>query len=129
MPDKNNKSYDFAAWFTWVDNPVRVRRAVRALIIFCAVLFVIDLLFHRHAYFGFEQSRGFYAISGFAAFAGIVILAGLLRKLIRRDENYYAPDTIDTEQYPPGELSIVEEKTGLTDRHSESADSGQGGSK
>ncbi len=110
MPSKSNKPYDFAAWFTWVDNPVRVRRVVRALLIFCAVLFVIDLLYHRHAYFGFEQSRGFYAISGFVAFAGIVILAGQLRRLIRREENYYSPESIDGEKYPPNELSIIDNK-------------------
>lgn len=110
MPSNDKESYDFSAWFAWVDSPARVRRVVRALLIVCTILFVIDLFYHRHAYFGFEQSRGFYAISGFFAFAGIVILAGQLRRLIRRDEAYYSPESIDTESYPSDGLSVIDDQ-------------------
>ena len=65
--DDHHSEFDpLARKFSWVENPFLVGRVVKGLIIFCALLFVIDLFYHRHAYFGFEQSRGFYAISGFS---------------------------------------------------------------
>ena len=95
--------------FAWVENPSMVSQVVKGLLIFCAVLFVIDLFFHRHAYFGFEQSKGFYAISGFFAFTIIVLLAGKLRQLIKRPENYYGSGSTHGENYPDRDLDIIDD--------------------
>jgi O-antigen ligase len=55
----------------------------------CTALVVIEWLVHRHATYPWEGWPGFYAIFGFVAFAGIVLLGKQLRRVIRRDDDYY----------------------------------------
>ena len=55
----------------------------------CTALVVIEWLVHRHATHPWEGWPGFYAIFGFVAFAGIVLLGKQLRRVIRRDDDYY----------------------------------------
>ena len=106
--DDHHSEFDpLARKFSWIENPFLVGRVVKGLIIFCALLFVIDLFYHRHAYFGFEQSRGFYAISGFFAFTIIVLLASKLRGLIKRPEDYYGHTSTHGENYPDRDLEII----------------------
>ena len=62
---------------------------VYALYAVCALLLLVDGLYHRHGYFGFEGWFGFYAFYGFGAYMLIVNSARLLRRLVRRDERYY----------------------------------------
>lgn len=102
----SEKLPDLARLFLWADDRHKVEKVVIGLCIFCALLFVIDLFYHRHAYFGFEGSRGFYAIAGFAAFAIIVLAAGQLRRLIKRPENYYGERATHAETYPDEGLGI-----------------------
>jgi hypothetical protein len=87
--------------FLWVDTTSGVNRLIIGLIILCVILFVIDFIYHRHVKVPYEGLYGFYAIAGFVSFTLIVLGARLLRVLIRRDENYYAPHGVDAEQYPP----------------------------
>ena len=101
-----DKFPELAKWFLWTDSPHKVERVVIGLAVFCGLLFVIDLFYHRHAYFGFEGSRGFYAIAGFAAFTVIVLAAGQLRRLIKRPEDYYGKQATNAEIYPDEGLSI-----------------------
>ena len=89
-----------ANWFVWSEDADKLGRAVTGLGIVCVVLFVIDLFVHRHAYFGFEASRAFYAIAGFFSFTIIVLLAGQLRRLIKRPEDYYGIHATSAEDYP-----------------------------
>jgi len=89
-----------ASWFVWSEDANKLDRAVTGLMVVCAVLFVIDLFVHRHAYFGFEGSRGFYPIAGFFSFSIIVLLAGQLRRLIKRPEDYYGIHATSAEDYP-----------------------------
>jgi len=111
--DDHHSEFDpLARKFSWVENPFLVDRVVKGLIIFCALLFVIDLFYHRHAYFGFEQSRGFYAISGFFAFTIIVLLASKLRGLIKRPEDYYGHTSTHGESYPDRDLEIISDIEG-----------------
>lgn len=84
----------------WVESPAAVRRALVILIGFCAVLFVVDFVVHRHAYAPNEDTPGFYALTGFLAFSFIVLGATALRWLIARPEDYYAPNSVDSESYP-----------------------------
>ena len=70
-------------------NPTTVKRIVYAVYIICALLIVVDLFYHKHGHFTFEGWFGFYAFFGFLAYVFIVLSATQLRKLIKRDEDYY----------------------------------------
>ena len=106
--------------FLWVESADKVRLAIYILAGLCAVLFILDFVVHRHAYAPNENTPGFYALTGFLAFSFIVLGAGLLRKLIAKPENYYAPNAVDAEDYPEEGLNreefapdeIVENKPG-----------------
>lgn len=73
----------------WLDDPGNVTRIFYAIIAICVLLFAADLFYEKHPHFDFEGWFGFYAIFGFFAYAGIVLSAKQLRKLIKRDEDYY----------------------------------------
>jgi len=82
----NNKKH-------WLDQPNNVSKLVYLLYAACAALLIYDLYFiffgHKHGHFAFEQWFGFYAWFGFLAYMTIVMSAKLLRKLIKRKEDYY----------------------------------------
>ena len=63
-------------------------------------LFLMDFVWHRHVKVPGEGFYGFHAIAGFVSFTVIVIGARALRLVIRRDEDYYAPNGVDAEEYP-----------------------------
>ena len=66
-----------------------VRRVLYSLYVFCAVLLVIDFLYHRHSLHPWESWTGFYAVYGFVGCVLLVLIAKLLRGLVKRPENYY----------------------------------------
>ena len=45
--------------------------------------------YHKHGHFDFEELPGFNAAFGFLAYVGLVLSATQLRKLLKRDEDYY----------------------------------------
>ncbi|MCG8556712.1 MAG: hypothetical protein MJD61_15705 [Proteobacteria bacterium] len=73
----------------WLDHPANVRKVVWAIVAVCAGLFLADALYHKHPHFEAEEVFGFYALYGFVSFFGIVMAGKYLRKLIKRDEDYY----------------------------------------
>jgi hypothetical protein len=83
----------------YFDDPRHVRLVLRSLFTVCAVMFLLDfagLFLHwagagslRHAATWWEGLPGFYAIYGFAACVFLVLAAKQLRKLLKRDEDYY----------------------------------------
>lgn len=84
----------------WLDNPKTIDRLVFALFAVCTALFAADFLYHKHTYVEAENIPGFYALYGFVLCAGLVFGARLLRVLVKRPEDYYAPRDIETEDYP-----------------------------
>lgn len=66
----------------------------------CVLLFAGDFLYHKHGYFEIEELPGFYGIIGFLSCGVLAVLAGVLRNLLTRPEDYYAPRDIDAEAYP-----------------------------
>jgi hypothetical protein len=52
-------------------------------------LLVIDLLYHRHSLHPWQSWRGFYAVYGFVGCVLLVLIAKLLRKWVKRPEDYY----------------------------------------
>lgn len=73
----------------WLDRSRNVTRLVQALYVVCAALLLADLFYHKHSYFAFEHWFGFYAGFGFIAYVAIVMAAKLLRRVLRRSEDYY----------------------------------------
>lgn len=105
---KDDNLPPLAKRFLWADSPVSVGTLIKGLAVLCVVLFVFDLFYHRHAYAPGEGLPGFYAVVGFVAFTGIVLGAKQLRRLILRNENYYAPYSIEPEAYPESGLETLQ---------------------
>jgi len=105
---ENDVLSPLAKRFLWVDSATAVQKVITGLGVLCAVLFLLDLVAHRHAYAPGEGLPGFYVVVGFVAFTLIVLGAAGLRKLILRNENYYAPFSVDSEAYPPSGLHTIE---------------------
>jgi hypothetical protein len=74
------------------DNPRNVSLVIRSLYIVCILLFVLDFILHRHVTNKWDGFNGFYVAYGFVAYVAIVLGAFLLRKLVKRNEDYYDVD-------------------------------------
>lgn len=76
----------------WADRP-GPRRLVRLVLYgICAVLLVAEVLVHRHTTHDIESVPAFYALYGFIALVFAVMAARGLRRLVKRDEDYYDHD-------------------------------------
>lgn len=73
----------------WLDRPRNVTRLVHGLYSLCGALLLADLFYEKQAHFAFERWFGFYAGFGFIACVSLVLLAKLLRRLVKRGEDYY----------------------------------------
>ena len=73
----------------WLDRPGAGKKIYYGLIGVCGLLLLADALYHKHVHYGFEGWFGFYGVYGFVACVGLVLLATQMRKLVKRDEDYY----------------------------------------
>jgi len=94
MADKKTDNEPPKLWLArallWADNPKTPGRIFQFLIFTCAALVLTDFIVgQRYDYFYFDGITGFYGIYGFSAFVFVVFAGILLRKLIKRDEDYY----------------------------------------
>ncbi|MCW8901742.1 MAG: hypothetical protein OQK95_13845 [Gammaproteobacteria bacterium] len=80
--EKDEKTYLF-------DKPRNVTHLLRGFYIICTILFVADLIVHRHSIHPWEGFPGFYAIYGFVACVVLVVIAKEMRKVLMRKEDYY----------------------------------------
>jgi len=71
------------------DKPRNVRRLLHVLYSVCAFLFALDFLYQRHPLHSGDDWPGFYAGYGFLGCVLLVLLAKLLRRFLKRPENYY----------------------------------------
>jgi len=92
----------------WVDRPGNAMKLVKGLAATCALVLMAQLTYTSHPHMAVEGVFGFYAAYGFVMFSGLIFAATLLRVLVKRREDFYAPDVIDTEDYPPEELGLEE---------------------
>jgi hypothetical protein len=92
----------------WLDDKKNVDRIVYGLYTVCALLFVADFLYHKHVVFGIEKIPGFYALYGFIMCAALVICAKGLRVFLKRREDYYAPNDVESENYPADQLERID---------------------
>lgn len=73
----------------WLDQPSTGNLIFWGLVVLCIGLTAVDLVFHRHSHFKFEERFGFYGFFGFIASIGLILAAKQMRKLLKREENYY----------------------------------------
>ena len=73
----------------WLDEPRNVTRIVYGLAVGCLLAVAADLFYRKHPHFGFEGWVGFYAGYGFVGSLALVLLAKQLRRVLKRDEDYY----------------------------------------
>ena len=67
----------------------RVRGVLYGLYACCGALLLIDFIFHRYSQHPWDSWHGFYPVYGFIGCVLLVLIAKLLRKLVKRPENYY----------------------------------------
>ena len=72
-----------------LDEPRSVRRIVHAVYLVCGLLLLADLLYVKTPHFSFENWFGFYPVFGFVVSFSLVLAAKELRRLLRRDEDFY----------------------------------------
>ena len=107
MSDHNDDSNAYpklGQWFHVIAQPSGTTWLIRILIGLCAVFMLWDLTYEKHGYMEMERVFAFYAGFGFIAFSIVIFGAKALRKLTQRDEDFYAPNSVDTEEYPDKEL-------------------------
>lgn len=71
------------------DKPENITKVLWIFHMLCALLLVIDAVYHRHTMHAWEELWGFYALFGFVACVVLVLAAIQLRKLVMVDERYY----------------------------------------
>jgi len=72
------------------DKPQNVKRLLIIFFSLTGGMLGIDLFFHKHAVFPWEEYFGFYSVYGFVACVILVIVAKyFLRPLVMRKEDYY----------------------------------------
>jgi hypothetical protein len=73
----------------WLDEPGNVRKVAYGLYTLCGLLLVADLFYSKSPHFSFEGWFGFYPVFGFVVSFSLVLTAKELRRVLRRDEDYY----------------------------------------
>ena len=73
----------------WLDRPGSIDLVYRAVVAVCALLLSLDFFYVKHTELEIERYFGFYGIYGFVCCVFLVLAAKEVRKLLRRDEDYY----------------------------------------
>lgn len=84
----------------WLDDPRNVRRIVYALFTLCGLMILADLLYEKHPHFSFEGWFGFYGFFGFIGSFLLVLTAKEMRRVLRRDEDFYDEPEPEAEPDP-----------------------------
>lgn len=87
----------------WLDNPRNVTRIVGGLVVVCTIVLLADFFYAKDPHFGFERWFGFYAVYGFLVSLALVLVAKQLRRVLRRDEDYYEPSEEPSERERDGD--------------------------
>lgn len=73
----------------WLDSSANITRLYHWLWLACLLLIATDLILHRHEEFEFASLFGFHSFYGFFACVALVLTAKQLRRVLKRDEDYY----------------------------------------
>jgi hypothetical protein len=71
------------------DKPRNVRRLLYVLYSICVLLFASEFLYQRHTQHAWDSWPGFYAGYGFVGCVLLVLIAKLLRRFLKRPEDYF----------------------------------------
>ncbi len=74
-----------------LDDPRTVRWIVLAVYVVCGLMLLADLVYAKEPLFGFEGWFAFYPVFGFAVSFTLVLAAKQMRRVLKRDEDYYEP--------------------------------------
>ena len=72
-----------------LDKPRNVKLIIIAVFLVCAGLFAADAAYHKHTHYDFEGWFGFFGWYGFIGCVGLVLAAKVMRRVLKRDEDYY----------------------------------------
>lgn len=89
---------------SWVDDRKKVDRFFWGLVVVGGLLAVLDLFYDKKVYFDIEHFPGFYALYGFFMCAALVVAAKVMRLVLMRDESFYSPQDIESEDHPEFDL-------------------------
>lgn len=100
-PDHNPRQYPVLGQkLMWFKNSDNVKRVSIAFYIACGLLFVADFFYKKKAYLELEAIPASYAIFGFLTCLVVIFFAWVVRFLMMRQESYYAPKDVASEDYP-----------------------------
>jgi hypothetical protein len=71
------------------DKAKNVKRLLVGLYLLLAGLLVADFFISKHGHFSWEEAPEFYAAYGFLCYLTLIALAKILRRFIKRPEDYY----------------------------------------
>ncbi len=64
-------------------------KVIWVVVVICALLVGADLFYDKHGEYAVETWIGFHGVYGFVSCVGLVLAAKGLRRLLKRDEDYY----------------------------------------
>ncbi len=73
----------------WFVDPRNGRQIFWGLFAVCLLLALSELLYHKETHFRWESWFDFHGFYGFVCCVFLVLAAKELRKLVKRDEDYY----------------------------------------
>ena len=73
----------------WFDKPGNFKLFLRLFFVSLAVLLIVDFFVPKHAAFPWEETPCFFAAYGYISCVLLVLVARVLRRFIKRDEDYY----------------------------------------
>lgn len=78
--------------------PNTIQWILRVFYGLCALLVLVEFIIHRHIEISIEKLLAFYPIYGFVACVILVLIANQMRKILIRDEDYYANSEEETKK-------------------------------
>lgn len=82
---------------------------IYAVFAICVALVAVDFLYEKHGYLAIEDVPLFYALLGFFASLVLLVCAKILRLIVGRREDYYAPRDVIAEPYTEAQLDKVDD--------------------
>lgn len=64
-------------------------RVFLIVVVLCALSVGADFFYHKHGIYEMEEWIGFHGFYGFVSCVALVIAAKGMRRLVKRDEDYY----------------------------------------